>query len=293
MHKGIDDLNRRGDINVEIKKSEGDVTFEDNNWGKISAKSVTFLDSGKGPPLLLLHAFPLSSAMWRQQIETLRKDYRIVAPDFRGFGSTPGFAGTPSVDQLADDAAALLDELKIQGPVVVGGLSMGGYVALAFARRHASRLRALILADTKAEADDAAAKANRDTMIAFASKNPSLAVIERMIPAVLCADTVAKRPEVVETVRYIASLQAPAGIVNALRALRDRPDATPHLKDVTVPTLVIVGREDAVTPPAVAEKLTAGIPGARLLFIEKAGHLPNLEQPGGFTEAVRMFLASL
>ena len=112
--------------------------------------------AGKGPPVLLLHAFPLSSAMWRRQIQALQGEYRVVAPDMRGFGSTPAFTGAPSVDQMADDAAALLDELKIQAPVVVGGLSMGGYVALAFARRHAARLRALILADTRAEADDAA-----------------------------------------------------------------------------------------------------------------------------------------
>jgi pimeloyl-ACP methyl ester carboxylesterase len=278
---------------VEIKKSDGDVTFEDDSWGKISANGVTFLDAGKGPPVLLLHAFPLSSAMWRPQIEELQRDYRVVAPDFRGFGSTPGFIGAPSVDQMADDAAALLDELKIQGPVVVSGLSMGGYVALAFARRHASRLRALILADTQAGADDAMAAANRDKMIDFASKNPSPAVIERMMPVALCAETIAKRPEVVGTVRRIASLQAPAGIVGALQALRDRPDATPGLKDIAVPTLVIVGREDAITPLAVAEKLTSNVRGARLVVLEKAGHLSNLEQPEGFNQVVRAFLASL
>ena len=130
-------------------------------------------------------------------------------------------------------------------------------------------------------------------MIDFASKNPSLAIIERLIPAVLCPETLAKRPEVVEAVRHIASLQAPAGIVNALRALRDRPDATPGLKDIAVPTLVIVGRRDTVTPPAVAEKLTASIRGARLVVLENAGHLSNLEQPEGFNQAVRMFLTAL
>jgi 3-oxoadipate enol-lactonase len=278
---------------VDIKKSDGDVTFEDDSWGKISANGVTFLDAGKGSPVLLLHAFPLSSAMWRPQIESLRSDYRVVAPDLRGFGSTPGFTGAPSVDQMADDAAVLLDELKIQGPVVVGGLSMGGYVALAFARRHASRLRALILADTQAGADDAAAAANRDKMIDFASKNPSTAVIEKMMPVALCAETTAKRPEVVGTVRRIASLQAPAGIVGALQALRDRPDATPGLKDIAVPTLVIVGREDAITPLAVAEKLTANIRGARLVVLEKAGHLSNLERRENFNQVVQAFLTSL
>jgi len=278
---------------AEIENSAGGLTFEDDNRGQTLASGVTFLEAGKGPLVLLLHAFPLSSAMWRQQIEALRNDCRVVAPDLRGFGSSPGFTGAPSVDQMADDAVALLDELKIQAPVVVGGLSMGGYVALAFARRHASRLRALVLADTQAGADDAAAAANRDKMIEFASKNPSPAVIDRMMPVALCANTRTKRPEVVGAVQRIASLQAPAGIVGALKALRDRPDATPMLKEITVPTLVIVGREDALTPPAVAEKLTANIRGARLVVLENAGHYSNLEQPEGFNEAVRTFLASL
>ncbi|HBI46119.1 MAG TPA: alpha/beta hydrolase [Planctomycetales bacterium] len=278
---------------AEIENSAGGLTFEDDNRGQTLASGVTFLEAGKGPLVLLLHAFPLSSAMWRQQIEALRNDCRVVAPDLRGFGSSPGFTGAPSVDQMADDAVALLDELKIQAPVVVGGLSMGGYVALAFARRHASRLRALVLADTQAGADDAAAAANRDKMIEFASKNPSPAVIDRMMPVALCANTRTKRPEVVGAVQRIASLQAPAGIVGALKALRDRPDATPMLKEITVPTLVIVGREDALTPPAVAEKLTANIRGARLVVLENAGHYSNLEQPERFNEAVRMFLASL
>ncbi len=278
---------------MEIKKSDGDVAFEDDSRGKISAQGVTFLDAGKGPTVLLLHAFPLSSAMWRRQIDELYRDYRVVAPDFRGFGSTPGFTGTPSIDQMADDAAALLDHLHINEPVVVGGLSMGGYVALALARRHAQRLRALVLADTKADADDATAVANREKMIDFASKNPSLAIIERLLPSLLCPETLTKRPEVVAAVRHIASVQAPAGIVNAVRALRDRPDATPGLKEIAVPTLVIVGREDALTPLAVAEKLTAGIRGAKLVILERAGHLSNLEQPEGFNQALRMFLSAL
>ena len=176
---------------------------------------------------------------------------------------------------------------------MVGGLSMGGYVALAFARRHASRLRALILADAKAEADDDAGRANRDKSIEFASKNSSRAFIEQMMVKMLCAESLAKRPEVVETVKFIASLQAPAGIIGALKALRDRPDATPSLKQIAVPTLVLVGRNDALTPPAVAEKLTAGIAGAQLAILEKAGHLSNLEQPESFNKVVRAFLAAL
>ncbi|HVS36418.1 MAG TPA: alpha/beta fold hydrolase [Gemmataceae bacterium] len=258
-----------------------------------SPHGVTFLEGGKGLPVLLLHAFPLSSAMWRSQIQVLASDFRVIAPDMRGFGGTPAFTGAPSVDQMADDAAGLLDDLKIRGPVTVGGLSMGGYVALAFARRHANRLRAVILADTRAEPDDAAARLNRDKLIEFASHNPSTAVVEQLLSKMVCAETLQKRPEVIDAVKYFASLQAPAGIINALKALRDRPDATPFLPSIAVATLVIVGREDALTPPAVAEKLKAAIPGARMIVLEKAGHLSNLEQPEAFNTAVRDFLAAL
>ena len=275
----------------KIDPAEGVLTFDAAEPSQTSAAGVTYLDAGKGPPVLLLHAFPLSSLMWRDQVRALRTDHRVIAPDMPGFGGTPGFSGAPSVDAMADLAAGLLDELGVRDPVVVGGLSMGGYVALAYARRHASRLRALVLADTRAEADDAAGRANRDEMIEFASKNSSLAVIDRMLPKVVCAETREKRPEVIETIRHYASLQAPAGIVGALKALRDRPDATPGLGRIAVPTLVVVGRDDALTPLPMAERLTVGIPGARLVILERAGHLSNLEQPEGFNQAVRAFLA--
>ena len=278
---------------VTVTKSQGTVLYDEPDQGQTSDQGVTFLDAGKGPPVLLLHAFPLSSAMWRRQIRALQDNYRLIAPDMPGFGSTPGFQGKPSVERMADVAVALLDELKVHEPVAVVGLSMGGYVALALARRHAARLRALVLADTRAEADDAAGRANRDKLIEFASKNPSLAVIDQMLPKMVCAETREKRPEVVEAIRHFASMQAPAGIVGALQALRDRPDATPCLAQIAVPTLVIVGREDVLTPLPAAETLTAGIPGARLVILERAGHLSNMEQPEGFAETVRAFLAGV
>ena len=194
---------------------------------------------------------------------------------------------------MADDAAALLDELKVREPVVVGGLSMGGYVALAFARRHAGRLRALILADTRRGPDDAAGRANRDKMIEFASKNPATAVVEQMLPKMLsrkpCRND--RKSSTPSSISHRFSLRRPSS--TPLKALRDRPDAAPFLRQIAVPTLVLVGREDALTPPATAENLTAGIPGAKMFVIEKAGHLSNLEQPEGFNQAVRTFLATL
>jgi 3-oxoadipate enol-lactonase len=260
---------------------------------EVSAGGLSFDDVGDGPAVVLLHAFPLSRAMWRPQVEALQNDYRVIAPDLRGFGGSRAFAGAPSVETMADDVAALLDELKVAGPLVLGGLSMGGYVALAFARRHPARLRGLVLADTKADADDAEGRANRDRLIAFAENNTARAVIDQMLPKLLGADTTARRPEVVEEARSIASRQTAAGIVGALKALRDRPDANPGLGAIAVPALVLVGRDDALTPPAKSEELAARIPNARLVVLDWAGHLSNLEQPDRFNAALRSFLQSL
>jgi pimeloyl-ACP methyl ester carboxylesterase len=176
---------------------------------------------------------------------------------------------------------------------VVGGLSMGGYVALAFARRHPGRLRGLILADTRAEPDDEAARANRDRMIGEASQSTGAAFIETMLPRLVGAATLTQRPEIVAEVRHIAAGQVAAGIVGALKALRDRPDARPGLGAIGIPTLVIVGRDDVLTPPKVARDLADRIAGARLEEIDGAGHLSNLEQPAAFNVAVRAFLDGL
>jgi pimeloyl-ACP methyl ester carboxylesterase len=256
--------------------------------------TMEYDDEGRGRPVVLLHAFPLARAMWRPQVEALRRTVRLIVPDQRGFGATAGFGDEPpSLDRMADDVAALLDALRIAEPVVLGGLSMGGYVALAFARRHAARLRGLILADTRSEADTAEAKANRDNLIQFAANHSASDVIAQMLPKLLGEQTRTNRPEVVEEVRRIASAQTPAGIIGALRAMRDRPDATPTLATIAVPTLVLVGAEDALTPPALAEGLAAHIPQARLVKIAAAGHLANLEQPPAFNEALGTFLAAL
>ncbi len=260
---------------------------------QVSAAGLSFDDLGDGPAVVLLHAFPLARTMWRPQVEALQGEYRVITPDLRGFGGSRGFADAPSVETMADDVAGLLDELKVPGPVVLGGLSMGGYVALAFARRHPARLRGLVLADTKADPDDAEGRANRDRLIAFAQNNTARAVIDQMLPKLLGADTTARRPEVVEEVRAIASRQTVAGIVGALKGLRDRPDANPDLGAVAVPTLVLVGRDDTLTPPAKSEEMAARIPNARLVVLDGAGHLSNLEQPERFNAALRSFLQSL
>lgn len=254
---------------------------------------LTYLDAGQGPVVVLLHGFPLCSAMWRPQMRALQDNYRVIIPDLRGFGGSSPFGASPSLEQMADDVAGLLAALKINEPVVLGGLSMGGYVALAVARKYPNRLRALVLADTRAEPDDAQGKANRDAMIAFAQANDARAVIDKMLPKLLAEHTLAARPDVVQEIRDMASAQSIEGIVGALKVLRDRPDARPGLAHIRVPALVLVGSDDALTPPAMAETLAAGIANAQLVTIPNAGHMSNLEEPAAFNTAAAAFLRQL
>lgn len=260
----------------------------------LSATTILeYTDAGNGPAVVLLHAFPLAGAMWQPQLAELQRDFRVIVPDVRGFGGSSAFADPPSVEQSATDVALLLDHLQLTTPVVVGGLSMGGYIALAFARQYPQRLRGLILADTRAEPDNAEGKGNRDKLIAFTRTHTVADVIDETMAKMVSAETRSKRPEVVAEVRRIASAQTVDGVIAALQMLRDRPDARPGLAAIQVPTLVVVGSEDAITPLAAAEVLVAGIAGAKLTEIPGAGHLSNLEQPLAFNAAVRAFLQTL
>ena len=246
-------------------------------------------DIGSGLPVVLLHAFPLSRAMWRPQRVALADVCRVITPDLPGFGDAP--ADAFDAEGMADAVARKLDALGVAGPVVLGGLSMGGYVAFAFARKYPDRLAGLILADTRAEPDDDAAKANRDKMISLAASGPPAAIVEQMLPKLLGSTTHARRPELVEEVRRIGSVQRATGIVVALQVLRDRPDSRPTLGKIRVPTLIVVGREDVLTPPNLAEGMAAGIAGSKLVVLDEAGHLSSMEQPAAFNDAVRQFLA--
>jgi len=259
---------------------------------RASQTSIAYEDRGTGPVVVLLHAFPLDSGMWRPQIDHLTSDYRVIAPDFPGFGASAVSAGL-TVDSAADVVAELLDHLGINDRVVVGGVSMGGYVSLAFARLYPQRLGGLILADTKADADDEAARAGRDRLIQLAADKGVSALVEQLLPKLVGPTTVAQRPQVVEEVRSIAVRQSPEGIVAALKALRERPDAGPGLAHIAVPPQVIVGEEDTITPPEKARQLVETIPNARLVAIPGAGHLSNLENATAFNTAVREFLYTL
>lgn len=249
-------------------------------------------EAGQGLPLVLLHAFPLNRRMWQAQQQALAVRYRVITPDLRGHGESAVGEEDSTMERLAEDVARLLDALGLER-VVLGGLSMGGYVAFAFLRRYAARLAGLILADTRAGADTEEGRRGRFETAAVAEKEGSAAIAERLLPKLLAPATHEKKPEVVRAVREMILATSPAGIARALRGMAARPDSSPLLPTINVPTLVLVGEEDMLTPPAEAEAMARSIPGAKLVKIPAAGHLSNLEQPAAFTAAVEEFLARL
>jgi pimeloyl-ACP methyl ester carboxylesterase len=249
--------------------------------------------SGAGTPLVLLHAFPLDGRMWAPQVEALAGTYQVIVPDLRGFGAARDQAVEEAgMDLLADDLLRLLDDRGLDR-VVLGGLSLGGYVALAFMRRHADRVSGLVLLDTKATADGDQARADRLKMADRVLAEGVDFVPEVMLPRLLGETSREHRPEVVAKVADLIREQSPQAIAGAQRGMAARAHTTDVLGSIKVPTLVVTGEEDAVTGPEVGRDLAAGIPGARFLLVEEAGHLSSLEQPEIVNEALLDFLAPL
>jgi 3-oxoadipate enol-lactonase len=252
---------------------------------------LSYADRGRGDALVLLHGFPLDYRMWDAQVEGLSDRYRVIAPDLRGFGASRR-SDPFTLESLADDIHLFLQQL-VAVPCVLGGLSMGGYVAQAYAKKYPGDLRGLVLVDTKAEGDSAEAKAGREKMIEVARTSGAAAVAEAMIPKMLAEGTRTSRPEVVKTVRGLMENCPPRTIEYALAALRDRPDLTGDLPSIRVPTLVIVGDEDAITPPKFSELMRDRIPNAKLEVVRGAGHLAPVEQPEQVNRAIGEFMAGL
>jgi pimeloyl-ACP methyl ester carboxylesterase len=248
---------------------------------------------GAGTPLVLLHAFPLDGRMWAPQVEALAGSYQVIVPDLRGFGTAREQAVEEAgMDLLADDVARLLDDRGVDR-VILGGLSMGGYVALAFVRRHPDRLGGLLLLDTKAGADSEQAWADRRAMAERVLAEGTGFLPEAMLPRVLGKTSLEERPELVERVAALIREQHPRAVVGAQRGMAARRDATDVLAGIAVPTLVVTGEEDTVTGPEVGRELAAAIPDARFLLVEGAGHLSSLERPEVVNEALLDFLAPI
>ena len=240
--------------------------------------------------LVWLHAFPLSGEMWSAQMEM--PGWRTIAPDLAGLGGSSDHDGPPDIADYARDTLALLDHLGV-GQVVLGGLSMGGYAAFAFHNLAADRLRGLILADTRSAADSPAGRVARETMLGLIEAKGAAGVADEMMPKLVGTTTHRTRPDVVADVRRLIEGNSTNGISRAVRRLRDRPDRTPELSTIAVPTLVVVGAEDALTPVDDSRALATAIREATLTVLPGAGHLSNLETPEAFNGAVRSWLPGL
>jgi pimeloyl-ACP methyl ester carboxylesterase len=252
---------------------------------------LAFADVGRGLPVVLLHAFPLNRSMWEPQIAALLGECRCLVPDLRGFGDSP-MSGPYTMDRYADDIAALLQSQQIDR-AVVAGLSMGGYVALALWRRHRHLIRALVLADTRPTADTPEGAAKRLELMELARTDGVDAVVAKQLPGLIGKSTREKQPGLVDRIKSELVRSSVEGIAGALDAMRTRPDSSPLLAGINVPTLVIVGEEDAITPVQDARIMHAAIPGSRLEIIPEAGHLSNLERPAAFNTAMSDFVGSL
>ncbi|MCB9418649.1 MAG: alpha/beta fold hydrolase [Ardenticatenaceae bacterium] len=254
--------------------------------------TMAYQDTCDQMVLLLVHGFPLDSAMWEFQLQDLADVARVIAPDLRGHGRSDSVPGPYSMKLFSDDIAGLLDYLNVSEPVVVCGLSMGGYIALDFYRRYPERVAGLILTATRAGADSEEGKAGRDKSIAAVEAEGTEPVIAGMLPKLMAPDSY-EDDELVDFVKEIMEGTSVEGMIGALQAIRDRPDSTPTLGKIAVPTLIIHGENDQIIPIAEAEAMYRAIEEAEMVVVENAGHLPNLEQPDIFNDAVVDFLEEL
>lgn len=260
----------------------------------VDGLQIGYDDQGDGVPVLFLHGFPHDRSLWSAQRVALAPQARCVVPDLRGFGDSSTH-GPYSMDRYADDLVLLLDALGIERAVVCG-LSMGGYIAMALWRRHPDRVRAFVFCDTKASADTDEGKRRRDELAGLVRRDGVRVLAEAQLSGMVGPATRERRPEVVSAMRAMMGRQSAAGVIGALQALRDRPDSHDTLRTISVPSLVLVGEDDVLTPIKEARAIAEALPSTarvRLEIIAGAGHVPCLERPAATTHALSDFLATL
>jgi 3-oxoadipate enol-lactonase len=259
---------------------------------KINGITLAFNDQGTGLPLVFLHAFPLNRTMWVEQEKALSSQFRVITIDLRGHGESDAPLWRYTLDQAADDVIGILDHLSIRQGVFVG-LSMGGYILFALYRKYADRVKGLVLANTRAQADTVEGKEARFQMAQTVYKNGPAAIADIMIPKLLSPTTIQTHPELVHRVRTMIKGNQISGIAGDLMAMAERLDSIPLLKQMTCPAQVIVGELDLATPPSDANLIVNGLSDARLAVIPGAAHLSNLEQPDLFNDTVRSFVSNI
>ncbi|HEX6649085.1 MAG TPA: alpha/beta fold hydrolase [Pyrinomonadaceae bacterium] len=256
---------------------------------RIDDIQMAYTDTGMGRPVVLIHGYPFNRSLWNEQVAALSRSYRVIVPDLRGFGESEASEGPATMDRMAQDVALLLDHLGISR-AVIGGLSMGGYVALAFYKQFPSRVSALILADTRAQADTEEGKQTRAQQAEKALAEGMAGIADAMLPKLLTPETVSKRPEIVKRVRDMMLKTKPEGTAAALLGMAQRDDQTQLLPQISSPVLILVGAEDAITPAVDSEKMHNAIARSRLVVLENAGHVSNLERTEEFNQHLLEFL---
>jgi len=245
-----------------------------------------------GVPVVFIHGFPFSHAMWQPQIDALQNTYRTITYDIRGHGQTEAGDGQYTIELFVDDLIGILEERKI-GKAVFVGLSMGGYIALRLYEREPERFKGLVLCDTRSEADTNEGKIKRAATIAAVKRDGVEAFAQNFVKSVFAEETFEKNPDTVNTIRTIIGKNPPLGVAGTLLALASRTDTTASLTSITVPTLILVGEHDALTPVACAESLKQRIRGSQLHVIPHSAHMSNLENPGAFNATLTGFLNTL
>lgn len=248
---------------------------------------------GIGIPLLFIHGYPLSRKIWVPQMDGLSDQAMIISVDLRGHGESYPFKGPYSMDLLADDCKRLLEDLNIKMPILVCGLSMGGYVTMALYRKYPDVFKGIILTSTRPGPDSPEAKANRESSIKNALEQGASYIADNMVQKIVAPETLSSKPDLVKIIHKIMAKTSVQGIVGALQGMRDRPDSTPMLSKISCPVLIVHGTDDQLIPIKEAEMMHQVIPNSRLVKISAAGHLPNLEQPEIFNQAIRDFILAL
>ena len=260
------------------------------NTLQVGSRTVRCLEAGRGRPLVLLHSFPLGADQFVPQLAHVAAGWRFIAPDLGGFGPTASGMDVPTtMERHAGLVLDLMDQLGIER-AGIGGVSMGGYVAMALLRQAPSRVTSLVLADTRATPDTEEGRDARDRMIALVEREGMEGLATEMLPKLLGPTSRRERPAVVATVEGLIRANTVPGIRGALLALKTRPDSRPLLSAIACPTLILCGEEDVPTPPAESEAMHAAIPHSRYVLLPAAGHLSNLEVPERFNDALAEFL---
>lgn len=264
----------------------------------IGNKTIAYLDSAPKQKdlraLVLLHAFPIGANLWEPQLRAIPKGWRLITPDLRGFGGSTELdsISSASMSDYAEDVVDLLQELGVTR-AVIGGCSMGGYATLALLQAHPEMFDGLVLVNTRAGADSPEARANRRNMLAVVDREGASGVARDMMPKLLGNTTRESNSSIEPFVRRLIKQQSPTAIRTAIHRMMLRPDSTPLLARVSVPTLVITGAEDEMIPVDESRRMASAVKGATLVIIPGAGHLSNLEQPDAFNDALNTFLTAL